>query len=147
MSPQARLRAGLVLALVMAAAGSALAASLEVQPTAATTALALNGDGTSTSRIVKIAELTIVASGVRGCRVWIAGGSLVRSGGAALPFEVVVAARGSPAPPATAFTVGEYRFATTAPITSVDVYIKYRPAALQGPGSYTASVAIDAVDN
>ena len=140
---RAGFRASLVLAAVMAIAGSALAASIEVQPTAITTALAL--DATSTLRIVKIAELTITAA--RGCSVWITGGSLARAGGSSIPFQIIVVDRGSLAPPPTAFAIGGYRFATTSVKTSVDVYIKYRPDTLQAPGNYTASVAIDVVDN
>jgi hypothetical protein len=131
----------------MVAAGSTLAASIDVQPTAATTALALDGAAPASVRIVKIAEVTIIADGARGCSVWITGGNLARAGGSPIPFEVAAVPRGAPAPSATAFAIGSYRFTTSATTAVADVYIKYRPAALQRPGNYTASVAIDATDN
>ena len=143
MSP--RWRAGLVLALVIVATGSVLAASIAVQPTALTADLAL--DGAPTLRIVKIAELTIVATGARGCSVWLSDGSLGHAGGSPISFQVVVVERGAPPPSATRFAPGGYRFAIAGRTRTVDVYIKYRPGAFQGPGSYTARVAIDAVDN
>lgn len=136
--------ARLVLALVMAAAGSTLAASIDVEPTATTTSLALDASGV---RIVKIAQLVIVADGARGCIVWISSGSLARSGGSPIQFQVAAVPRGAPPPGPSAFAIGPYRFATSATTTLADIYIKYRPSALQAPGSYAASVAIDAVDN
>ena len=145
MSPRASWPAGLVLSLVMTATGSVLAARIAVQPTATTTDLAL--DGAPTLRIVKIAELTIAATGARGCSVWISNGSLVRAGGSPISFQVLVVERGAPAPSATTFAPGGYRFAIADRTRTVDVYIKYQPSIYQTPGSYTASDAIDAVDN
>src|SRR5689334_21910892 len=87
------------------ASGPALAASVDAEPTAGTVGLILDGEGSSQTRIVKIADLTLGTADARGCTVWVSSGILVRVGGTPIPFQVAIVAHAASPPPAASFTV------------------------------------------
>ncbi|MBA3463590.1 MAG: hypothetical protein H0T46_26775 [Deltaproteobacteria bacterium] len=132
----------------MASATPALIASSTGNPGA----LVMDGEGTSSTRIVKIATLTLSTDDGDGLTVSITSGSLTKADGRTpVPFQVVLVASGASAPVSGEFT-------TPSPTTytwsnggtgevEMDLYIKYTSASLQDPGAYSASVDLVVVDN
>lgn len=119
--------------------------------TANATHLELDGQGSASTHIVKIAALSLSTDGANGLTVSIASGSLTKAGGTSVAFQVVLVAHNATAPSAAAFMTAPgdtYRLSTGA-VAAVekDLYIKYRPAALLNPGGYTASIDIQVEDN
>jgi hypothetical protein len=68
-----------------------------------------------------------------------------------IAFQVVTVADQAPPPGAADFTSPSgavYLFSTTAPVSvSRALYIRYRAADLQDPGTYLASLEVTLVDN
>jgi hypothetical protein len=147
------MRTGLVAVLVLATTTVAVATpSLTVSATSAGGALDLDGKGSSTSHIVKIADVTLSTDAAGGVTISLASGHLSKADGrTAISFQVLLVPNDAAAPSAAAFTTPSgttYQWSSTGAGTFVkDLYIRYQPAALQDPGDYTASVDIDVVDN
>jgi hypothetical protein len=139
-------------ALMLAPSPVQASSAVTVQSAAGATSLELDGRGSASTHIVKIAELSLTTDAAVGLTVTITSGSLAKADGSTpVSFRIVLADRDAPAPSSAAFTTpsGTPYVLSTSAAGSVakDVYIKYTPAALQDPGSYAASVAIDVVDN
>jgi hypothetical protein len=119
--------------------------------TANATHLGLDGQGSASTHIVKVAALSLSTDGANGLTVSIASGSLTKAGGSSVAFQVALVDHNATAPSAAAFMTasgGLYTFSTeVAAMVEKDLYIKYRPAALQDPGGYIASIDIQVDDN
>lgn len=126
--------------------------SVTVSPAAGAGALVLDGEGSSTTHVVKLADVSLWTDAANGFIVSISSGNLTKADGRTpVPFQVVLVADGASAPLASAFTTPSGTTYTWSSAGSgaieKDLYIKYTPAGLQDPGAYIASVDIDVVDN
>jgi hypothetical protein len=67
-----------------------------------------------------------------------------------IAYQVTSVAAGAPAPAAGAFG-GNYTYSSNAANTTAtsgrDLYVAYTPAALQDPGTYTATITLGVTDN
>jgi hypothetical protein len=149
-APVARLY--LSAAFAVAAPAAALATpSVTVASTAGAITLGLDGRGTASTHIVKVADLSLSTDSPNGLTASISSGTLTSPGGVPVAFQVALVDDNAPAPLASAFTTGSGTlclFATGgAVVVAKDLYIKYTPAALQDPGAYAGSIDIDVVDN
>jgi len=128
-------------------AGSAVTA----QSTLGASGLVLDGRGIATTRIVKVAAISFSTDTAAGLTLTIASGSLTKAGGTPVAFQVVLVARDAAAPSSGAFTTpsgSSYQVSTASPSTvERDLYIMYRAAALQDPGTYSATIDLDVFDN
>jgi hypothetical protein len=144
---------GIMLAFLVARPAPAHGApALSAQATAAASSLRIDGLASGSTRIVKIGVVSLSTTGPEGFTLSVSSGSLNKSDGTTpLGFQVVLVDRDATAPSSAAFTTPSgmtYFFATSSAVTvDKDLYIKYRPAALQDPGAYTASIELGIVDN
>ncbi|MGB3205929.1 MAG: hypothetical protein WBB28_13145 [Crinalium sp.] len=123
--------------LAVTAAASGSAANLD-----------LDGDGTFAEHIVPVGDITMLTNNEQGLTLTVEPGSLTKTGGTAIPFQVTTVDDGTGAPTAGVFASGNHTVATSAAGTDEkDLYIKYTPAALQDPGTYNATIAVSVVDN
>jgi hypothetical protein len=140
------------LALLLLAAATAPAyATSSITATGSVTNLTLDGGGSSTTHIVKVADLTMSTDGGLGFAVSISSGTLTKPGGAPIAFKVALVDDGAAPPASTAFTTPSgmsITFATTtAGSVLKDLYILYQSANVQDPGDYSASIVCDITDN
>jgi hypothetical protein len=117
-------------------------------PTAAASTLNLSGG----EKIVQVADLAIITNSENGFTLSASSGSLTKAGGTAIPFQVHTVLSGAQAPVSGAFVVDSGDDNTS--FGSVDegsvdgdLYIKYTPATLQDPGSYSGSINLLITDN
>lgn len=141
-----------VVLLILACPALALAIpELVVSPTAGVNSLTLDGAGNSSTRIVKIADLSLSTNAAQGFTLSVSSGSLTKAGGTPIPFQVALVADEAAPPVASNFTVpsgSTLLYSTSSPgALNLDLYIKYRSADLQDPGTYSASVNLSIVDN
>lgn len=114
--------------------------------------LTLDGEGSASIRIVKVANLELSTDDSDGFTLTISSESLTKSGGETpIPFQVTTVAAGSASPSASDFSVSpgsNYTISTTfAGSSSKELYVKYTPAALQHPGAYNTSISLIVTDN
>ncbi|MDZ8186433.1 MAG: hypothetical protein RMX96_16475 [Nostoc sp. ChiSLP02] len=114
--------------------------------------LNLAGEGNTLEYIVKVATLAIAEFGVNGFTLRITSdnsGNLAKSDGKTpIPFQVTTVPGGSAPPGVAAFSTpsgNDYTLPSNSP--SLDLYIKYKPAALQDPGDYSGNLNLNVVDN
>lgn len=137
---------------VMASPLAALALpELVVSSASGANNLTMDGAGSSNTRIVKVADLSLSTDASQGFTLSVTSGSLTKAGGNPIPFQVALVADEGAPPSAAAFTVpsGSTLFFSTsdAGSTQKDLYIKYRSADLQDPGTYSASIDLSIADN
>ena len=125
--------------------------SVTTQAVAQATALELDGTGSATVHIVRIADVVADTNSPNGCTLSISSGSLTKAGGQPVAFQVALVDHDAAAPSAGAFTIASgstYTWITSSAASAEkDLYILYRPAALQDPGAYSASVVLEIADN
>jgi hypothetical protein len=113
--------------------------------------LALEGQGSTNTHIVKVADLALSTDNSRGLTLTISSGSLTKTGGTSIPFQVTTVANGAGTPSTAAFTTpagSNYTFsAVLGDTTARDLYIKYTSAVLQDPGAYNAAISLVVTDN
>lgn len=126
-------------------------ASLTTNPTSIATALELDGTGSASTHVVKVADIHLSTDDPQGCTVVISSDSLSKPSGSSIPFQITTVSAGAGTPSAGSFTTAlsdDYTFSTSsAGARDRDVYIRYTPAALQDPGSYSTSITITVSDN
>lgn len=137
----------------LALATPALAApSVTAQAAPGATGLPMDGLGSASTHIVKVADISASTAASQGFTMSISSGYLTKGDGSTpISFQVALVAQGASAPSASAFTTpsgATYTFSTSS-AGAVDevLYIKYTPATLQDPGVYAAVVEIDVRDN
>lgn len=125
--------------------------TLTTTPSSNANNLTLDGEGSTSSRIVKVATLTASTINLTGFTLTISSGTIGKSGGTPISFQVVTVNSGDPAPTAAEFTVpagNNYEYTTSlAGAKNRDLYIYYTPGSLQDPGSYNGSILINISDN
>jgi hypothetical protein len=141
-----------ILMLSMLAAKPVIANTILItNPTLSATTLELDGTGNPSMSIVKVADIHLSTDNPQGCTVTISSGSLSKPGGTSIPFQITDVADGAGTPSAGNFTTASgsnHTFSiSTAGTRDRDIYIRYTPAALQDPGSYSASIIINISDN
>jgi len=142
---------GLLMLSLLVAKPAIARVSLVTNPASTATSLDLNGRGNSSTHIVKVADIYLSTNKPQGFTVTISSSSLSKPGGTSIPFQITTVADGAGTPSAGSFTTPSgqnYTFSTSVAGTADrGVYIRYLPAALQDPGSYSASITITASDN
>jgi hypothetical protein len=113
--------------------------------------LILDGKGSASTHIVKIANLALSTDGTHGFTLTISAQSLTKSSGETpISFQVTTVPAGDPPPNNSDFSISPspYTVSTTsAGSSSKDMYIKYTPAPLQDPGAYNSSISLVITDN
>jgi hypothetical protein len=125
--------------------------SVSLSPTAEAGDLVIDERSASTTRVVKIAEVSLFTDASAGLTVYVTSGALTKSDGQTpIPLQVLLVARGAATPATSAFTTASgatYSWSSVAPgAVEKDLYISYTPARFQDPGSYTAAITLS-VDN
>src|SRR5687768_14710462 len=94
----------LAAAILTGSASAATAgAAVSAQSMLAASGLVLDGRGTATTRIVKVAEISFSTDTENGVTLTIASGSLTKAGGTPVAFQVAVVPRAATAPTSGAF--------------------------------------------
>jgi hypothetical protein len=120
-----------------------------LQVTSETTTSAGSLDLMNGQQIVKVADISMGTNNEQGLTLTVTSGSLTKTGGSSIPYQVASLADGDNSVPEFAITSGEdYTVGTTASGSSdVDLYIKYAPAAAQDPGAYSGQITLTVSDN
>jgi hypothetical protein len=125
--------------------------SLSTSATAITTSLDLDGEGSASMHIVKVADISISTDYSGGLTLMLTSGSLTKVDGSDISFKITTVANDAIAPSSSDFIVSSgdlYTYATRAASSEGrDAYILYTPSALQDPGAYGATINISVVDN
>ena len=133
--------------------GGSVSSSLQlsVNPTGSATALALDGDAAGVRQIVMVADLGISTNNEQGFTLTASSGSISKSGGSDIPFQVTSVEDEAEAPAEEGFTVASgasYTFNhANAGSVARDLYIMYTPATLQDPGAYSGTISLSVSDN
>ena len=140
-----------LLATLCGLSASALAApSVSVQATSGVTALDLDGEGSASLHIVKVARVSLFTDGLEGLTLAISPAGLGKADGSTpIEFQVVIVARDAAAPSAAALSTAAttlYTLALPTGSSERDLYIKYLPRVRQDPGTYSASVLLAVSD-
>ena len=142
---------GLLLLSLLGVRSAIANPSLTTSATDMAATLDLDGQGTASVHIVKVANITVSTDNPDGLRLVISSGSLSKSGGTDIPFQVTTVEDGSGPASAGDFTSSSgsnYSFNTsTAGTHDRDLYIRYSSAELQDPGHYSSSITITVLDN
>jgi len=151
MKQRFKISLGLLMLSLLVAKSAIAKVSLVTNPASTATSLNLDGRGNSSTRIVKVADIYLSTNRRQGFTITISSSSLSKPGGTSIPFQITTVADGAGTPSAGNFTTPSgqnYTFSTSVAGTADrGVYIRYLPAALQDPGSYSASITITASDN
>ncbi len=124
--------------------------TLVTTPIAAALALPLS---TPVQQIVQVADLAISTNNEQGYTVTADSGSLAKTGGTSIAYQVTTTADAFPAVAGsfTAASGADHTFASTAAnapsSNGRDLYIMYTPAALQDPGLYVGLITVTVADN
>lgn len=125
--------------------------SLSTSATMISTDLDLDGEGSASTHIVKIADITLSTDNASGLTLSVTSGSLTKVNGTDIDFQVTTVQDDAAPPTAGDFTVASgniYTYATVAAgAENRDVYIRYTPKELQDPGNYSAAVQLSVADN
>ena len=125
--------------------------SIAVAPTATASALPLDGEGSASEHIVKVAALTMGTNNEQGFTLTASSGDIVKSGGTSISYQVTSVDAGGSAPASGDFLVASgsnYTYATSGSGPgNQDLYVKYTPLSLQDPGSYSATINLTVTDN
>jgi len=126
--------------------------SITATATTTTSALLLDGEGNTSERIIKVADLAISTDNSTGLSLAVSSGNLTKADGITpIAFQVTTVADGAPAPTSGEFIVPSGSNYTTSTSTAgqadKDLYIKYTPVVLQDPGSYSAAISLIVTDN
>ncbi len=138
----------LILSLIMGAPAFATPV-LSVNEVAGFDNLPLDGEGSASEHIIHVVDVNVSTAEPNGYTLSISSGSLGKSGGQNISFQVMAVDNNASSPSSGDFNIASgnsYIICETA-AKDLDIYVKYQPAALQDPGNYTHSVTITAEDN
>lgn len=127
---------------------------MSVSSTSGATSLALDSSAAGVKQTPQVANLNISTNSEQGYDVSVSSGNLVDDDGVGtpIPYRVAVVADGATAADSDFNTAPgtAYHYQTSianAPADGArDLYIQYTPAALQDPGSYTATINLTVTD-
>lgn len=147
---RSRHRAGLALGLVVHCAFAA--ATVQATATPQAPALPLGGEGSSVTRIVRVAELFIESDGALGFQLTATSTWLEDAlGQTPIALQLLTVPVEAPAPVAADFTSpagAPCVFSTSSPgSVRRALYIRYTSAALQDPGTYNGSIDVNVVEH
>lgn len=129
--------------------GGSVTSTLEVTSTDTSGASEL--DLSSGQKIAQVADVSMNTNNDQGLTLTASSGSLSKSGGQSIAFQVTSVVDGATAPIAAAFTIASgssYTVATSAAGSAAkDLYIMYTPGATQDPGAYAGSITLTVSDN
>lgn len=114
--------------------------------------LTLDGEGSASEHIIKVADLAISTDNSTGLSLTVSSGNLTKAAGITpIAFQVTTVADRAPAPASGEFITpsGSNYTASTATTGQADkdLYIKYTSAALQDPGPYSVAISLIVTDN
>ncbi|WP_236579460.1 hypothetical protein [Pseudanabaena sp. lw0831] len=126
--------------------------SVSVNVMSSASSLPLDGEGSATTRVVKVSNLTLVTDSNKGFTITISSGNLTKaSQNTPISYQVMTVVSGDNPPSSGDFTVASgnnYTFLTNqAGSQNRDLYILYTSASLQDPGTYIANITILIADN
>jgi hypothetical protein len=141
----------LAAALLLGVASSALAAPPSVTATAISgaTNLSMDSGGSTLTRIVKVADVSIMSDGANGFSLSVTSGTLTKPGATPVPFQVALVDAAAPSPSASEFTMLPGTILTYAGIGSPEkaLYIRYSLPVHQDPGTYSAQISLEIFEN
>ncbi|MBT3219615.1 MAG: hypothetical protein HN348_11035 [Proteobacteria bacterium] len=127
------------------------APSVTAEVTVGAGSLDLDGEGSSGTYIVKVADVTFSTDNPVGCTLTVTSGGITKTGGQDIAYQVTSVEDGAPAPSSGDFTVpsgNEYTYSIESPDTSYrDIYVKYKTQVSQDPGTYNETVYFSVADN
>ncbi|MEY2978722.1 MAG: hypothetical protein ACO3NK_03840 [Prochlorotrichaceae cyanobacterium] len=125
--------------------------SITLSPTSIAGNLDLDGEGSASSHIVKVADLEFSTTNQSGCTLNVTSGRITKVNGEDIDYQITTVADGSSAPAQNDFTVSSgdnYTLVVNdTSLISRDVYILYTPGIFQDPGLYSSSVNVSVSDN
>lgn len=125
--------------------------ALTITPDANNSSLPLDGEGSASTRTIKIADLSISTVNATGYTLTISSGDITKVDGQDIAYQVATVDDGDPSPSIFPISSGQnYEVCTSSANVSadiLDVYIRYTPASLQDPGTYSETISITAIDN
>jgi hypothetical protein len=145
-------RCGCVAAMVVLGATIAAHAatpSVNTAAAAGSTSLMMDSGGVTVTRIVKVADVSVASDGANGFTLSIASAALTKPGGTPVPFQVALVDAFAPVPSASAFSTpaGSLFAYVGTGIQNKALYIKYSLPTYQDPGTYSAQIDLEVVDN
>lgn len=151
MKQQFQASLGILLLSFLLAKPAIATVSLITNSTSIATSLDLDGAGSSSTHIIKVADINLSTDNLQGCTLVISSGSLSKPGGTSIAFQITTVTDGASAPSAGSFTTpsgDNYTFSmSNAGTSDRDVYIRYTAASLQDPGIYSASITFSSSEN
>lgn len=124
---------------------------INTTPTTAAHDLNLDGEGSASTRIVHVADITISTDNPSGLTLTITSGEITKVGGESIAFQVTTVPHNAAAPSPGDFVTApgaDYTYSTTSATSEArDVYIRYTSQALQDPGHYSAIINLWVIDN
>ncbi len=146
-----RRSSALAAALLLGVTASALAAppSVTATATAGATNLSMDSGGSTVTRIVKVADVSIASDGVNSFTLSVTSGTLTKPGATAVPFQVALVDVTAQSPSASAFTTPPGTLLTYGGSGSLQValYIKYSLPVYQDPGTYSTQIGLEIFAN
>jgi hypothetical protein len=126
--------------------------SISTTITSSASRLPLDGEGRSSTHIVKVSTLSLATDSNKGFTVTISSGSLAKvDTQSPIIYQVTTVASGASSPSSADFSVASgnnYTFlASQAGSQNRDLYILYSPANLQTPGTYSSNIVVSISDN
>ncbi len=112
--------------------------------------LELHGEGATATEIEKIATVNVSTVNSLGYTLTLSSASLDNAlGGPDIDYQIWAVTEGSSPPVIGDFTItsGNQFVQCSAIPLDLDVYVTYRPANLQTPGTYDSVVTVEATDN
>ena len=146
-----RRSSALAAALLLGVTAGALAAppSVTATATAGATNLSMDSGGSTVTRIVKVADVSIMSDGANGFTLSVTSGTLTKPGATAVPFQVTLVDVDAQSPSASAFTTPSGTLLTYGGSGSPQkaLYIKYSLPVHQDPGTYSTQIGLDIFEN
>ncbi|MGB3205927.1 MAG: hypothetical protein WBB28_13135 [Crinalium sp.] len=122
--------------------------SLTSTATSIASNLVLDGRGSASTHIIKVADISLTTDNSTGLSLFVSAGNITKPGGSSIAYEVTTVADGLAPPVASDFSSGNYTVSTsTSGQVNKDLYIKYTPATLQDPGNYSGAISLLVTDN
>jgi hypothetical protein len=130
-------------------AGAHAAASVSATATAGATNLVMDSGGSTVTRIVKVADIAVASDGADGFTLTIASATLTKPGGSPVSFQVALVDLAAPPPSASAFTTPSGTLLIYGGRGAEDkaLYIKYSLPVSQDPGTYSAQIGLEILEN
>jgi hypothetical protein len=125
--------------------------AVTASPSSMASLLPLEGQGSTTAHIIKVATLNLSTDHTSGYTLMVTSGDITKTGGTPIAFQVTTVPANSAAPSAGAFAIPTsniYLLTTsTSGTEDRDLYIRYTPGSLQDPGAYSGNISLTITDN